>query len=105
MTTGGSLTGYAVSGNPYLASITAGNDNALWFAENTSGSGGGELGRITTGGSITIPTSSAFPSGITAGPDKAMWFTETDANKIGRVTTGLSANVHRPRRLERKTGR
>jgi hypothetical protein len=39
-----------------------------------------------------IPTASSGPFGIAAGPDGALWFTEQNADKIGRVTTGVMFN-------------
>ena len=70
-------------GNPLA--ITAGSDGALWFA-------GGQIGRITTSGTITTfpctfsPGCSFQSYGITSGPDGALWFTDP-SNTIWRVTT------------------
>jgi virginiamycin B lyase len=69
-------------GTPF--DITAGPDGNLWFTAGT-----GEVGRITSGGSIiefALPTGASFPEGITAGPDGNLWFTESRGNKIGRIT-------------------
>jgi len=69
--------------------ITLGPDGAMWFAEYAAGGTGGEIGRITTAGTITQYPVTAFggAAGITAGPDGALWFTEQNANQIGRITT------------------
>jgi virginiamycin B lyase len=76
--------------------ITTGPDGALWFtdAPETTGAGGptlsgGQIGRITTGGSITEYTlpSGSIAGDITVGPDGALWFTEGVFAKIGRITT------------------
>jgi virginiamycin B lyase len=77
-----------------LHELAAGPDRALWFTEdvlNSTRSGHtGEIGRITTAGSVSefpTPTAYSLPEGITAGPDRALWFTEKAASKIGRITT------------------
>src|SRR6476659_3514373 len=52
--------------------IALGPDGAPWFTELL----GNNVGRITSGGTITefpIPTPSSRPQGIAAGPDGAMW--------------------------------
>jgi virginiamycin B lyase len=71
--------------------ITAGPDGALWFTAYGDGRkfGAGAVGRIATGGSVTLfalrsPRSS--PQGITTGPDGALWFAEYQANSIARMT-------------------
>jgi virginiamycin B lyase len=53
---------------------------------------GNNIGRITTGGTITefsVPTASSQPLGITAGPDHLhyLWFVEHNTNIIGRIST------------------
>jgi streptogramin lyase len=65
--------------------ITAGTDGALWFTNSVSG--GGSIGRITTGGVVTNYTGPFIdqPSGIAAGPDGALWFGSD--RTIGRITT------------------
>jgi len=69
--------------------ITAGPDGALWFTDAT----GGNLGRITTAGVLTVfPVPNAVAiDGITVGPDGALWFTVrragTNDGFIGRMTT------------------
>lgn len=67
--------------------ITVGADGNLWFVET----GGNQVGKITTAGSISeypIPTAGSSPVGIAGGPDGNLWFTEYDANKIGRLSPG-----------------
>src|SRR5262249_32059830 len=72
--------------------ITVGPDGALWFTEFNAS----QIGRITTGGSITefpVLTQKSGPNGITTGPDGALWFAENLAGKIGQLiptaTTGV----------------
>jgi streptogramin lyase len=89
ITTGGSVTEFAVPMGSSPTGIAAGADGALWFTENS----GNKIGRITTAGVVTEPATLAAgsgPTGISGGPDGALWFTEAQANKIGRVTTGGS---------------
>jgi streptogramin lyase len=75
--------------------IAAGPDGRIWFTE-----AGGEpthIGVMTTDGAMTaadefaIPTANANPLFITAGPDNRMWFTESNGNKVGAITTGVTA--------------
>jgi virginiamycin B lyase len=66
--------------------IATGSDGALWFTESNSGN----IGRITTTGSITefpLPNSATRTQFISNGPDGAMWFNEWNNNSIGRITT------------------
>jgi len=73
----------------YLSGISAGPDGNLWFTYEDFTTNASAIGRITTGGAITLtptPTASSLPTDITAGPDRAMWFTE-DSSKVGRITT------------------
>jgi streptogramin lyase len=66
--------------------IAQGPDGNLWFVEYF----GGQIGRITTSGTVSefaIPTKPSNPTAITTGPDGALWFTETFGNAIGRITT------------------
>ena len=86
MTTGGSVTEYALQPGRTPGQITSGPDGALWFTEITND----KIGRITTAGTISefdVPTSGGEPFGITAGPDGALWFAERNSSKIGRITT------------------
>ena len=80
------FTPYPVPAGTGPYSITTGPDGALWF---TGYDNAGWIGRITTGGAVTvyaIPTPFSSPNGITTGPDGALWFGETLVNKIGRIT-------------------
>jgi hypothetical protein len=81
-------TEFPVGGCPI--SITAGPDHNLWFTDN--GSGGGEIGRITTSGAVTmfpLPSGDVFwaedangVSQITTGPDGNLWFTASNNNGV-----------------------
>ena len=74
-------------------SIVAGPDGAVWFTTY----GGGEVGRITIAGAITLfnvprPAGESSdvirgPAGITAGPDGSLWYVEDFGNRVGRVAT------------------
>ena len=86
------------------AGITAGNDGHLWFTTLPC-SGGlaacadpaafyadspAQLGRITTGGTVSlypVPTPTGGAWAITTGADGNLWFGETDASKIGTMST------------------
>lgn len=65
--------------------ITAGPDGALWF---TVGASPAHIGRITTGGKVTIfdDPGGSYPHSITTGPDGALWFAESNGS-VGRMTT------------------
>ncbi len=72
---------------PDPRSITAGPDGNLWFTELQ----GNAIGRITTGGQISLFPVLA-PFSIVVGPDGNLWFTQsTSANEIGRInpSTGV----------------
>ena len=80
--------------------LAAGPDGRIWFT--TSGPPGGKIGKITTGGAITLYPQ-LIPAqlyAIAAGPDDALWFTQTTAtisDKIGRITTaGVRSDVALP---------
>jgi virginiamycin B lyase len=99
ITTAGAISEFPipdVESNP--AGIATGPDGALWFTQigfNNGGEfhcgvcfAGGEIGRLTTSGTISeflVPDDTSQPRGITPGPDGAIWFTEYRANKIGRI--------------------
>ncbi len=89
MATSGALTAEnPVTGDP--TDITAGPDGNLWFTEQN-----GDIGRITTSGSITyfsVPDS-LVPIDIAPGADGALWFT-TYSNYIGRITTGGTITLY-----------
>lgn len=74
-------------------SIVGGPDGAVWFTTY----GGGEVGRLTVAGDLTLfnvprpPGESddrvRGPEGITVGPDAALWYVEDFGNRVGRVAT------------------
>jgi len=73
----------------YLSGITKGPDGNLWFTYQDFTTNANAIGRITTGGTITLtptPTANSGPTDITSGPDGNLWFTEAVGN-IGRITT------------------
>src|SRR6516164_4506681 len=89
----GTVTTFPVPSTPFF--ITSGPDGSLWFTLGETG----QIGRITTSGTITefsvstghgSPAASSGPVGITAGPDGNLWFAEHNAGKIGRITTSGS---------------
>jgi streptogramin lyase len=84
---------YALPGDSGVSSLVSGPDDALWFT-TTDESSGNQIGRITTGGVVTVefPAPNALATkaggaGIAVGPDGALWFAETDSNRIGQITT------------------
>lgn len=87
----GAITEFALpTANAGPLGIAAGNDGAIWFAENTAS----KIGRITITGTITefaTPTPNAQPFGIASlagacGPGHGLvWFTESRSNKIGKI--------------------
>jgi streptogramin lyase len=90
-------------GNP--GGITEGppGDGALWFTQETSG----EIGRITTGGVVTLEVQVTAPSAllpadpnyvapvdqIVAGPGGRLWFTLPRDNAIGAITTSGAPQI------------
>ena len=79
----GVFTEYPISGGGDPEGITAGPDGALWFTEYAD-----RVGRITTTGTMTFPSSfpstGSRPRGITAGPDGNVWFTENGTSRIAQ---------------------
>ncbi|MFT4034301.1 MAG: hypothetical protein QM679_01850 [Patulibacter sp.] len=74
-------------------SIVAGNDGALWFID---GGSGGRVGRVTTSGDITFPTTSLVPTALGLGPDAPIWAAQgSTVGTIGatseRLLTGSSS--------------
>lgn len=78
--------------------ITVGPDGALWFV-NTQLAGVPGIGRITTGGAVSLysfparlvpgysgPVVRQVPTAITAGRDGNLWFAEDRGPGLGRVT-------------------
>ncbi|MFI5457824.1 MAG: DUF6923 family protein [Isosphaerales bacterium] len=86
-----SITEYAVplanGSNASPAEITAGPNGTLWFI----GSGGNEIGSLSTASPNPEPYPGSLPAGslplgITLGPDgNLIWFTEFAANQIGMI--------------------
>jgi hypothetical protein len=90
------------------ASITAGPDGNLWFAQPSID----QIGRITPAGQITlfpVPTAFSEPTVIAPGPNGNLWFTEAKSRQIGEyflvgtppaaaaaTTTTLAADVSSP---------
>src|SRR5437764_1116898 len=74
--------------NHHPAGIAAGPDGNLWFTQTE---GDGAIGRITTGGAVTVMpaalSNNAAPTDIVSGPDGRLWFTEPGAGKVGAITT------------------
>jgi streptogramin lyase len=66
--------------------ITVGPDNNLWFTEF----GVGQIGRITTGGTVNEFTAAGNPQLIVVGSDGNLWFPETTVNRIGHMSTSGS---------------
>jgi virginiamycin B lyase len=109
VTTGGQISEFTLPPPAVLgpgAGITKGSDGALWFTGSSNMIA--IVGRITTGGTITI-----YPTGlgggftgeaITSGPDGALWLaaingsqTDTDAaGSIDRITTTGTVTAYTP---------
>ncbi len=86
----GNITEYSLPDAELPNGITTGPDGALWFADDDPGGLGGEIGRITTSGSVSLygtPSGQSSPLGITSGPDGNIWFTDFASAQIGMVTT------------------
>jgi streptogramin lyase len=84
VTTGGTITQFAIPAGSQALEITSGSDGALWFTEQP-----GNIGRMTTAGVYTNTFGGgllAGPQGIAAGPDGNLWFAEIGSNSIGRIT-------------------
>jgi len=85
ISTGGSITEFAVAKDSGPTDITAGPDGNLWFTLATANA----IGRITPAGAVTtypLTSPKAEPTGIAAGSDGNLWFTEKAGNRIGRIT-------------------
>ena len=68
-------------------SLIDGPDGALWFAETTAG--GPEIGRITTGGTITTTpvTTAGDISSMALATNGTIWFSISDgAQEVGELT-------------------
>jgi hypothetical protein len=75
--------------NPH--GIVVGPDGNIWFTDIFGGvSGTGNIGEITTSGTITMYNDPSIytPQTIAVGPDGALWFVNANGNSVGRITTG-----------------
>jgi streptogramin lyase len=97
----GLVTNYYDSGGllSSIWSITAGPDGALWFT-----AAGDRIGRLTTGGQVTVwndggaglsdtpyPIVTPLNQNIVSGPDGALWYV---GSSIGRITTDGSVTLY-----------
>ncbi len=89
ITTGGTITEFALPANSQPNSIAYDGSGHEWFTAYI----GNRVGRITSTGAVTVwnlPTAFSHPQGITLGADGRMWFAESDANQIGTIdATGV----------------
>lgn len=92
MTPSGALTEFPIPGAANPRGITAGPDGSLWFTLSAA------VGRITTGGSMSIYEVGNDPSlplgDIEAGPDGNLWF--TGSNGIRHISPQGSALTNVP---------
>ena len=73
-----------LTANSSPTGITVDNVGNLWFTE----AGTGNIGRITTGGTITefaLPAAGSNPTAIATDLDGNLWFTEPERHTIGRI--------------------
>jgi streptogramin lyase len=84
---------YLLPSESGVSAVITGPDGALWFT-TADQSYGNEIGRITTGGVVTVEypapnalAATAGGAGIALGPDGALWVAETDSNRIGQIAT------------------
>ncbi len=92
ITTGGSVTEYALPAGSKPDGIAAGSDGNLWFTDE----GTSKVGKITTSGSITeyaLPSGSA-PKGIVGGGDGNLWFSDYGSSKVGKITTSGTVTAY-----------
>ena len=82
------MTNFTATGIYRPVDIVAGPDGALWFTNE-----GYSIGRIATGGAVTIYPVPDSPSIITVGPDGALWFTGNGS--IGRITASGTVTTYR----------
>jgi virginiamycin B lyase len=88
MTTNGTLTTYPIPLNGEADDLTVGPDGAIWFSVSNVPTTPHSIGRISTGGVMTlynVPGTNPYPTGIATGPDGAIWFVELNANQVGRL--------------------
>ncbi|MBV8490809.1 MAG: Virginiamycin B lyase, partial [Candidatus Eremiobacteraeota bacterium] len=72
--------GNGITGDQVTA-IVAGPDGNLYFVVGQ----GNQIGKVTTGGSITEYAANDTPQGIALGPDGNIWFTEFCTSKVARL--------------------
>lgn len=78
----GSVKHWRTPGREIPSDLQVGPDRALWFVLADEG-----IGRITTGGKITVAKLPGRTSGRFAfGPDGAIWIADYQANRITRLT-------------------
>lgn len=86
VTSGGTITMYALPQNSFPQEIVTGPDGNLWI---TDAAYNGVL-VMSPGGAIVakhrMKTAAAQPWGIAVGPDKNLWVAEFNVDKIARVT-------------------
>jgi len=80
ITTAGVMSFYTSPNMSAASKITSGPDGAVWFTMS------GSIGRITTGGAISVYGDAGGVGDITTGPDGALWFTDATTG-VGRITT------------------
>lgn len=100
ITPSGTVTEFAVSGDPYFDAL--GPDGDVWFTEKESG----VVGCITPQGSVSeypVPNRSSLPEGITAGPH-AIWITERQVGRLLKISmSGAVSQYQLPRRFAATT--
>lgn len=81
---------YSVAANSQPTAITLGPDNFLYFTEFGQANGKAQIGKVSTGGSLTeiaVTPANAEPYGIVKGPDAKLWFTEMATDTIVQMST------------------
>lgn len=79
--------------------ITVGSDGFLYFTEQGVANGKPQIGKISTGGTVTefaVSPATAQPFGIVRGGDNNLWFTEMGADAIGSMTNAGTFNTAHP---------
>lgn len=89
----GNAVGYssAFSSNSGLRGLTVGGDGALWFVEGSSG----RVGRLTTGGNLSLTSVSPAPTLLGAGAGNAMWFAAPGTlGKLGSSGSAVATSAN-----------